>query len=111
MGRSGRHGSANTLLIDTSNVARVRNQDGNVICPIPYQYHVQASHGQLETYLLPYLECLESVPRIPEFVNNFPISPGNGTQLATVSIRRGQGYSTTESWNFKQLEYVSEQCN
>jgi len=68
----GDYGSANTLLIDTSNVARVRNQDGNVICPIPYQYHVQASHGQLETYLLPYLECLESVPCIPEFVKNFP---------------------------------------
>jgi hypothetical protein len=68
----GDYGSANTLLVDTSNVAMLRNQDGNVICPIPYQYHVQASHWQLETYLLPYLECLESVQGIPEFVKNFP---------------------------------------
>jgi len=74
----GDYGSANTLLVDISNVAMLRNQDGNVICPIPYQYHVKDSHWQLENYLLPYLECLESVQGIPEFVKNFPFGLEKG---------------------------------
>lgn len=78
----GSYGKKNTLLIDTSHVAMLRNKDGNVICPIPYQYHVEASHWQLETFLLPYLIRLESVQGIPKYVkdNAFGLEKGYSWQ-------------------------------
>ena len=80
----GDYDNVNTLLIDTSPVTMLRNQDANVIFPISYQYHVQASHWQLEAYLLPYLEFLESVQCIPEFLKNIPfcLEKGHAWELS-----------------------------
>jgi hypothetical protein len=86
----GNYGSKNTLLIDTSHVAMLRNKDGNVICPIPYQYHVQASHWQFETFLLPYLKCLESVQRIPKFVKNNPFGLEKGYSWQRSQLEGGR---------------------
>eukprot|EP01018_Ginkgo_biloba_P004870 Gb_12190 [translate_table: standard] len=62
----------NTLLVDVSHVAMFRHKQGNVICPIPYQHHVQVSHDELVIHLLPYLRQSGCVRNFRQFVKDCP---------------------------------------